>query len=155
MIQLNTPDEGLLITSSVDVLSGLRVVTGMMLVVPGAYKVLHPGALDAALTALGWLQGGNHVRVVASRGLGLLEVLVGGVCMLGGFGFVGALGTATLTLFLLAVSIVILRLAPEVECGCFPPGMSPTSGHPRPGWRVVRNTCLFAAATTILYRSIT
>lgn len=125
----------------IGVLSACAVLLG----VAGVTKVLRPAptgraarALDLAIPLL--LRGSPAVRL-----LGVLEVAVAlGVLLVGGV--IAAAALASAYLLLTAVTVRLLRVAPDSDCGCFGTAQEPVSrAHV-----VVNAACALVAGAAIV-----
>lgn len=119
--------------------------------IAGVYKILHPSRTADSLRRLGRRGWPSTPRALA-RCVGVTE---GGLAILlatSWFGPVGVVGGFVFTVCLIPVLFRLAHIAPAADCGCYPPGLSPTSLNRENAVRLakLRNVMLAAAAGLLL-----
>ncbi len=126
-----------------------RVVTGGVWIYAGALKLPDPDASVAAVRAYQLLPGESAVAV--GHLLPILEVVVGGMLVLG----VLVRGTAVVSALLFVAFVVgiasVWARGIEIDCGCFGGGgydPDATSEYP---WEIARDTGLLALSVFLVW----
>lgn len=134
---------------------GVRLALGGVWIVAGAIKLPHPEASVTAVRAYQLLPTGSTTFI--GHLLPVVEVLVGGLLVLGLFTRVAAVASALLQgAFLVGIVSVWSRHIP-INCGCFGDGgatswAEASSKYP---WEVARDSALFLASVSLVIRART